>query len=190
MNAEDVRRIAAESAALKQRFFVESTDRILEVGGKIAGALREGGKVLAFGNGGSAADAQNLASELVGRFQRERPGLPAIALTTDSSIVTAVANDFGFETIFHRQVEALGRPGDVAVAISTSGRSPNVLAGLRTARARGLLTVGLSGNGGGELASLVDHLIDVPHPQAARIQEVHIMVVHLLCQIVEEAMGA
>jgi D-sedoheptulose 7-phosphate isomerase len=190
MNADDVRRIAAESAALQQRFFAESTGRILEVGETIARALRGGAKVLAFGNGGSAADAQNLASELVGRFERERKGLAAIALTTDTSILTAVANDFGFQTVFGRQVEALGRPGDVAVAISTSGRSPNVLAGVRAARALGLVTVGLSGNGGGELAPLVDQLIDVPHPRAARIQEVHIMVVHLLCQIVEEAMGA
>ena len=190
MNADDVRRTAAESSALKQRFFAESAPRIVEVGETIARALRDGGKVLAFGNGGSAADAQNLASELVGRFQKTRKGLPAIALTTDTSILTAVANDFGFEAVFARQVEALGRPGDVAVAISTSGRSPNVLAGARSARALGLRIVGLTGNGGGALAPLVDQLIDVPHPLAARIQEVHIMVVHLLCQIVEEAMGA
>src|SRR5262249_12053997 len=190
MNVDDVRRIAAESASLQQRFFSESAGRILEVGETIARALRDGGKVLAFGNGGSAADAQNLASELVGRFQRPRKGLAAIALTTDTSILTAVANDFGFETVFRRQVEALGRPGDVAVAISTSGRSPNVLAAVRAARALSLLTVGLTGHGRGRLAPPGAQLLDVPHPLAARIQEVHIMVVHLLCQIVEEAMGA
>jgi len=187
MNADDIRRIVADSVALKERFFAESGPLLLEVGRKIAEILLAGGRVLAFGNGGSAADAQHFAAELVGRFQRERAGLSAIALTTDPSIVTAVGNDMGFSAVFRRQVEAHGRPGDVALGISTSGRSPNVIEALRAARQRGLLTVGLSGNGGGELRGLVHHLIDVPHPDTQRIQEVHSMVLHLLCQVVEEA---
>ncbi len=153
----------------------------------MAERLLDGGRVLAFGNGGSAADAQHFASELVGRLARERRGLAAIALTTDPSIVTAVSNDMGFAAVFARQVEAHGRPGDVALAISTSGRSPNVLEGVRAARERGLFTVGLTGNGGGPLAAVVDSLIDVPHPDTQRIQEVHAMVLHVLAQIVEEA---
>jgi D-sedoheptulose 7-phosphate isomerase len=187
MNADDIRRIVADSVALKERFFAESGPLLLEVGGKVAERLLAGGRVLAFGNGGSAADAQHFAAELVGRFQHERAGLSAIALTTDPSVVTAVGNDMGFAAVFRRQVEAHGRPGDVALGISTSGRSPNVVEALRAARQRGLLTVGLSGNGGGELRGLVHHLIDVPHPDTQRIQEVHSMVLHLLCQVVEEA---
>ena len=189
MDAEDIRRIAAESAALKERFFAGSAALLVEVGGRIAEALRAGGKVLTFGNGGSAADAQHLAAELVGRFRRERPGLAALALTTDPSVLTAVGNDYGFDAVFRRQVEALGRPGDVAFAISTSGRSANVLEALVAARARGLLTVGLTGGGGGRLPPLVDFLIDVPHADTPRIQEVHAMVVHVVCQVVEEAIG-
>ncbi len=187
MNADDIRRIVADSVALKERFFAASAPLLLEVGGRMAESLLAGGRVLAFGNGGSAADAQHLVAELVGRMRRTRAALSAIALTTDPSIVTAVGNDMGFAAVFGRQVEAHGRPGDVAVGISTSGRSPNVIEGLRAARARGLLTVGLTGNGGGDLAGIVDHLIDVPHPDAQRIQEVHAMVLHVLCEVVEEA---
>ncbi len=189
VDADDIRRLVAESAALQERFFATNAALLLEVGGKIAEALAAGGKVLAFGNGGSAADAQHLAAELVGRFRRERPGLAALALSTDPSVLTALANDYGFEAVFRRQVEALGRPGDVAFAISTSGRSPNVLEALRAARARGLVTVGLTGGGGGSLRPLVDYMIDVPHADTQRIQEVHAMVVHVLCQAVEEAIG-
>jgi D-sedoheptulose 7-phosphate isomerase len=186
MNESDIQRVAAESVALKQRFFAESAPRLVEVGRRIAQSLRAGGKVLAFGNGGSAADAQHFAAELVGRFLRERAAWPALALSTDTSVITAVGNDLGYENIFRRQVEAHGRKGDVAVGITTSGRSANVLAALREARARGLVTVGLTGNGGGDARGLVDHLIDVPHRETARIQEVHAMVVHVLCQVVED----
>jgi D-sedoheptulose 7-phosphate isomerase len=189
MDAEEIRRVAAESAALKKRFFEENASLLLDVGSRIAESLRSGGKVLAFGNGGSAADAQHLAGELVGRFRRDRPGLAAVALTTDPSVVTALGNDFGFEAVFRRQVEALGRPGDVALGISTSGRSPNVLEAMRAARARGLVTVGLTGGGGGPLRDLADYLVDVPHADTQRIQEVHLMVVHVLCQVVEEAVA-
>jgi D-sedoheptulose 7-phosphate isomerase len=146
--------------------------------------------VLVFGNGGSAADAQHLAGELVGRYLKDRRALPAIALTTDPSIVTAVGNDMGFEVVFRRQVEAHGRKGDVAVGISTSGRSPNVIAALEAARANGLVTVALTGEGGGKLQGRVDHLIDVPSLDTPRVQEVHGLVVHLLCQIVEEELSA
>jgi D-sedoheptulose 7-phosphate isomerase len=189
MDEEGVRRIAAESVALKQRFFAENAGLLVEVGGRMSECLRSGGKVLAFGNGGSAADAQHLAGELVGRFLKERPGLPALALTTDSSVLTSIGNDQGYEAVFRRQVEALGRPGDVALGITTSGRSPNVVEALQAARTRGLLTIGLTGGGGGRLGGLVHYLIDVPHHETARIQEVHGMVVHLLCQMVEEAMA-
>jgi D-sedoheptulose 7-phosphate isomerase len=187
MNADDIRRVVAESVALKERFFAQSAPLLLEVGRRIAESLLGGGRVLAFGNGGSAADAQHFVAELVGRFQHERAALSAIALTTDPSVVTAVGNDMGFAAVFRRQVEAHGRPGDVALGISTSGRSPNVVLALRAARERGLVTVGLTGNGGGELRGLVHHLIDVPHVDTPRIQEVHAMVLHLLGQVVEEA---
>jgi len=189
MNADDIRRLAAESAALKQRFFAESAEQLVELGGRMARTLNAGGRVLAFGNGGSAADAQHFVSELVGRLARERAGLSAIALTTDPSVVTAVANDMGYAAVFRRQVEAHGRKGDFALGISTSGRSPSVIEALRCARSRGLVTVGLSGEGGGELAGLVDHLIAVPHPDTQRVQEVHGMVLHVLAQVIEEAAG-
>jgi D-sedoheptulose 7-phosphate isomerase len=186
MDEQGIRAVVAESLALKQRFFGEQAGLILEVGRRVAERLRAGGRLLAFGNGGSAADAQHLAGELVGRFRRDRPGLPAMALTTDPSVVTAISNDLGYEAVFRRQLEAHGRPGDVALGISTSGRSANVVAALRLARERGLLTVALTGNGGGSLVGMVDYLIDVPHADTPRIQEVHGMVVHLLCEIVEE----
>jgi D-sedoheptulose 7-phosphate isomerase len=186
MNEADIRRLAAESVALKQRFFEEKAALLLAAGRRMAASLRAGGKVLAFGNGGSAADAQHLAAELVGRFLRERAAWPALALSTDTSVLTAVGNDLGYESVFRRQVEAHGRAGDVAVGISTSGRSPNVVAALRAAKERGLATVALTGEGGGDLRALADHLIDVPHRETARIQEVHAMVVHVLCQVVEE----
>ena len=189
MDEQRIRDIAADSVALKQRFFAEQAGQLLAVGRRIAASLKAGGKLLAFGNGGSAADAQHLAGELVGRFKRDRAALSALALTTDPSVITAIGNDMGYEAIFRRQVEAHGRPGDVAVGISTSGRSPNVVEALRLARSNGLVTVGLTGGGGGRLAGLVDHLLDVPHTDTARIQEVHGMIVHILCEIVEEEAG-
>jgi D-sedoheptulose 7-phosphate isomerase len=188
LDEQAVRLIAAESVALKQRFFEANAGLLVATGRRMAECLRAGGKVLTFGNGGSAADAQHLAGELVGRFLRDRAALSALALTTDSSVVTAIGNDMGYESIFRRQVDAHGRPGDVAVGITTSGRSPNVVQALQLARERGLVTVGMTGGGGGRLVGLVDYLIDVPHEETARIQEVHVMVVHVLCQVVEEAM--
>jgi D-sedoheptulose 7-phosphate isomerase len=187
MDEGRIHQAVESSLALKQRFFAESAALLLTVGSRIAASLLGGGRVLVFGNGGSAADAQHFAGELVGRFQRERQGLSALALTTDPSVITAVGNDLGFQAIFRRQVEAHGRTGDVAFAISTSGRSPNVLEALKAARERGLLTVALTGEGGGALAPLADHLIAVPSRDTQRIQEVHGMVVHILCEIVEDA---
>jgi D-sedoheptulose 7-phosphate isomerase len=190
MDVAAIRDIAARSIAVKQRFFAEQAEVVLRVGRVLSACLKGGGKILVFGNGGSAADAQHLAGELVGRYLVDRRALPAVALVTDPSILTAVANDLGFEEIFRRQVEAHGRPGDVAVGISTSGRSKNVLAALEWAKAHGLVTVGLTGGGGGALAGLVDHLVDVPSTETPRIQEVHGLVVHLLCQIVEQELVA
>ena len=151
----------------------------------IRAACAGGGKVLTFGNGGSAADAQHLAAELVGRFERDRTGLAAIALTADTSVLTSVANDGGFARVFARQVEALGRPGDVAFAISTSGESANVLEGIRTASERGLRTIALTGRNGGPLAAAVEIHVNVPDDSAARVQEVHITLIHAICRIVE-----
>ena len=164
-----------------------------ELAGKIDGcsrllvaALDDGKKVLVMGNGGSAADAQHLAAELVGRFLAERKALPAIALTTDSSILTAVGNDYGFDQVFKRQVEALAVAGDVVIGISTSGNSANVLAALQTARSIGCTTVALLGRDGGKIAPVVDVHLTVPAMQTPHIQEVHAMIIHILCHQVEQ----
>jgi len=148
-------------------------------------ALRNGGKILWCGNGGSAADSQHLAAELVGRFRRERRGLASIALTTDTSILTSVANDYGYDAVFSRQVEGIGNPGDLLVGISTSGNSQNVIAALEAARSQGLVTVGFTGEGGGRIAHLVDHLVAVASRDTARVQEAHILVGHMLCDWIE-----
>lgn len=148
-------------------------------------ALAEGNKVLVIGNGGSAADAQHLAAELVGRFLRERRPLPAIALTTDTSILTAVGNDYGFDQVFSRQVEALARSGDVVIGISTSGKSANVRAALIAARAAGCRTVGLLGRDGGDIAGLVDLALVVPVQETPHIQEAHVAMIHILCELIE-----
>ncbi len=149
------------------------------------GALRSGGKLLLFGNGGSAGNAQHIAAELVVRYEKNRTAMAAVALSADSLIATAAANDFGFETVFSRQVAALGRPGDVAVGLSTSGRSPNVLAALREARLLGLHTSGLIGADGGTMHALCDVAIIVPSRTTARIQEMHLLVTHMLCKALE-----
>jgi D-sedoheptulose 7-phosphate isomerase len=189
MDEAQLRHAVLDSLALKRRFFDESAPLILDAGRRIAKALGAGGRLLVFGNGGSAADAQHFAAELAGRFQRERKALSALALTTDPSVITALANDYGFEHVFRRQIEAHGRAGDVAFGITTSGRSKNVIEALRTARQRGLLTLGLTGRGGGALREMVDLLIDVPHDSTQRIQEVHGMVLHLLSEIVEDTVA-
>ena len=149
-------------------------------------ALGAGKKLLVFGNGGSAADAQHLSAELVGRFQKERAAMPAIALTTDSSILTSVANDYSFKQVFARQLEALGQPGDVAFGISTSGESPNVLAALQVARAKGLKTIALTGRDGGSVGAAAEIHVNVPDQNTARVQEVHRTLLHVMCEVIEE----
>jgi phosphoheptose isomerase len=173
------------SIALHQQMRALDLSAVVRAAEAVVDAYTRGGKVLAFGNGGSAADAQHFAAELVGRFERDRPGMAAVALTTDTCALTSVANDYGFERIFARQIEALGRAGDVAVAISTSGASPNVIAGLREAAARGLRTIALTGRSGGVLGAMADIHINVPHDTTCRVQEVHMTLLHAICGIVE-----
>ena len=160
-----------------------------ELGKLMADRLAGGGKVLWMGNGGSAADSQHLAAEFVGRFSRERRALPSIALTTNTSIFTAIGNDYGYETIFARQIEALCGPGDVVVGISTSGNSANVLEGLKAARDCGALTVGFTGGDGGSMGAVVDYCLTVPSRDTARIQEAHILLGHLLCDWAESELA-
>lgn len=152
-------------------------------------SLRGGGKILFFGNGGSASDAQHLAAELVVRYKQNRPAIAALALSTDTSVLTAGGNDLGFEQVFARQIEALGRPGDVAIGISTSGKSPNVLTALRRAKALGLVTVAFGGKDGGDLAGVAEHLLVVPCDATARIQEMHIAIGQILCGAIELELG-
>jgi len=157
----------------------------LDVVDAIVASLVQGGKLLAFGNGGSAADAQHLAAELVSRYLIERAGLAAVALTTDTSILTAIANDYDYDRVFARQIEALGRAGDVAFGISTSGRSRSVVAGLQAARAAGLVTVALTGSDGGAVGQAADLHLNVPDPATPRVQEVHRTLLHVICELVE-----
>ncbi|HOW61547.1 MAG TPA: phosphoheptose isomerase [Candidatus Contendobacter sp.] len=178
----------AASNAAKQRTLATMGPRIVQAAELLAERLRQGYKILVCGNGGSAADAQHFAAELVNRFEIERPGLAAIALTTDSSALTSIANDYAFDQIFARQVCALGRPGDVLLAISTSGNSPNVLAALAAAREQGLATVALTGRDGGRMAGQLgegDIELRAAAAATARIQEVHILLIHCLCDLVD-----
>jgi D-sedoheptulose 7-phosphate isomerase len=175
-----------EGAELRIHLAQALGEKIVDAANVIAESLKSGGKVLLFGNGGSAADAQHLAAEFVGRFVLERSPLAGIALTTDSSILTAVGNDYGFDQVFVRQILALGRPGDVAIGISTSGNSPNVIKAVQAAAERGLRTIGLAGRDGGALAGAVEIAITVPSTNTARIQECHIAVGHVLCELVED----
>lgn len=173
-----------ESADLKKEAAESLAQPVSDAVEMMFATLSQGGKILACGNGGSAADCQHFAAELVGRFERERLPLPAIALTTDTSILTAVGNDYGFETVFARQVQALGQPGDVLLAISTSGNSPNVIAAIEAAREREMGVVALTGKGGGKIGGMLadaDVHICVPHDRTARIQEVHLLVIHCIC---------
>lgn len=153
-------------------------------------SLKAGGKVLFCGNGGSAADAQHLAAELSGRYEMNRPGIAGLALTTDTSALTAIANDFGYDRVFARQVEALGKPGDVLYAISTSGNSPNVVAAIETARALGIRVIAVTGATGGKMREMCDVLLNVPADKAAHIQEMHIAIGHMICGLVERALNA
>lgn len=167
----------------------EEVEALVRAASAIRASLHQGGKVLAFGNGGSAAEAQHFAAELVGRFARERRALAALALTTDTSILTAIANDYAFDQVFARQVAALGRPGDVALGISTSGKSENVIRGLQVARDWQLTTIGMTGDAGGAVGQMVDIHLRVPHASTPRIQEVQLLQLHILCDLVEREWG-
>src|SRR3990167_3483732 len=171
----DIAKHIQESIAVKQRILQDLLPQITQASERTAECLRQGRKLLFFGNGGSASDSQHLAAEFVGRYEKERRGVPAIALTTDASILTAVGNDYGFDHIFERQIEALGQKGDVAFGFSTRGNSENVLLGIQKAKSKGLFTIGLSGRDGGKLHGLVDLSLVVPSQKTARIQESHIM---------------
>ncbi len=174
-----------ESASLKRAFVDEYAEDIVNLGILMGKRLKAGYKILICGNGGSAADSQHFAAEIVGRFEKERKGFPAIALTTDTSALTAIGNDYGFEYVFSRQVEALGEKGDILVGISTSGNSENVIKAVEKAIEMGIFTVGFLGKDGGKLKDIVDKAFIVRHNSTARIQEVHLVLEHTLCKIIE-----
>src|SRR6059058_1573825 len=182
---EEIRRQLEESARVKQSFSSELIGRIAQFAEKSAAALRAGGKIVFFGNGGSAADALHLAAELVVRLRTERPGLAALALTTNPSVLTAAGNDYGFEQIFARQIESLVSASDVLIALSTSGNSPNIVRGVDAGRARGAYVVAFTGDTGGALAGKVDLLLNVPSRDPQRIQEAHITIGHIACALIE-----
>ena len=186
VNRESLLAAVEDSARLKRAYFDDHADSVLEAGRLLSETLRAGKKILIFGNGGSAADAQHFSAELVNRFRHNRPALAAIALTTDTSVLTSIANDFHYDDVFSRQVEALGGDRDVAIAISTSGRSPNVLKAVSMAADKGLRTIGLTGKDGGKLAASVELCFTVPHQDTARIQEVHGMLVHFFCEMIDD----
>ena len=181
--AEHVVRVLKEAAAAHERM-AANVAPVVAAAAAITAALKQGGTVLVFGNGGSAADAQHFAAELVGRYEKERRAWPAIALTTDTSALTAIGNDYGFERVFARQLEALGKKGDVAIGISTSGNSPNVLRAIEAANERGLITVALTGRGG-EAGRTAAHHIAVQEARTARVQEIHATLLHVICELVE-----
>ena len=180
-----------QSITAQQAFAEASTDRIIQLAEWTVETFRSGGKLLILGNGGSAADAQHMAAEFVNRFKINRPPLPAVALTTDTSILTSIGNDFGFDLIFVKQIQALGKPGDLVLAISTSGKSPNIVKAVKTARDMGLQTVALTGGTsrpGGDLGLIVDLLLNVPTDSTPHIQETHLWVEHMVCELVEKEM--
>ena len=186
----DTRVVSAiqESIAVKERLLrtPEVVSSIVQAAGVVVNAYGQGNKVLLFGNGGSAADAQHIAAEFVGRFAFDRPALPALALSVNTSCVTAIGNDYGFDRVFSRQIEALAHPGDVAIGISTSGTSPNVVAALSLSRKKGLHTIAFTGCTGGQLSGIVDYCICVPSSDTPRVQECHILIGHIISQIAEQ----
>ena len=176
---------AEDGAKLRRDFFAVHGGKVVEAARRMAVAVARGGKILLAGNGGSAADAQHWAAEFVNRFLMDRPPLPAIALTTDSSVLTSIGNDFGYDLVFTKQVQALGRPSDVFVGISTSGNSANVIGALQAARKQSLFTIGLTGDGGGRMAPLCDILLAVGHPSTPLVQETHAAIGHMLCALTD-----
>jgi D-sedoheptulose 7-phosphate isomerase len=184
---DKVKDILLESIQIKEELLHNSIAQIMEIAGAAIEALKKGGKLIIFGNGGSASDSQHIVAELVGRFKKDRNALPAIALTTNTSILTALANDYGYEVVFARQIEALAQKNDLIIGISTSGKAKNVAAAIKQAKKMGLKTVALTGGDGGELAKLADMSLLIPSSVTARIQEAHIVVGHIICQLIEEA---
>lgn len=182
---DEIMQTFRESADLKVRFIRQNAEVLGQAVGMVVEAFKAGNKVLLFGNGGSAADAQHIAAEFVNRYQIERPPLPAIALTTDTSILTSISNDYGYIDSFSKQVKALGKEGDVAIGISTSGTAANVIKAIKTAKEMGLKTISLTGGDGGDLAKLTDIALVVDSPITPRIQEVHITIGHVLCEMVD-----
>jgi D-sedoheptulose 7-phosphate isomerase len=187
---ERVKEIILESIRVKEGLLKGDVSLILEVSGLIIESFKKGGKLIIFGNGGSASDAQHIAAELVGRFKKDRPALPAISLTANTSIITALANDFGYDIVFARQIEALAEKFDVALGISTSGKAKNVALGLKQAKKMGIKTIALTGGDGGEAARLADISLIVSSCVTARIQEAHILIGHIICELIEEALPA
>lgn len=185
---DKIKDILLESIQVKEDLLRTSIGQIIEITDLITACLKKNGKVILFGNGGSASDSQHIAAEFVGRFKKDRGALAAMALTTNTSILTALANDYGYETVFAKQVEALGHKNDVAIGISTSGKAKNVLLGIRQAKKMGLATVALTGSDGGELIKLADISLVVPSSVTARVQEAHITIGHIICELVEEAL--
>jgi D-sedoheptulose 7-phosphate isomerase len=183
--AARVRQLFEATIGLHRKVAEGSLDAVRQAAAVIREAQAAGGKLLIFGNGGSAADAQHMAAELVNRFQRERDALAALALTTDTSLLTSIANDTSFDRVFVRQIEALGRPGDVALGITTSGASASVVSALEAARSRGLKTIALTGRDGGAAGRAADIHVNVPHESTARVQEVHLTLIHAICELVE-----
>ena len=188
MRIERIHEIARQSIETKRAFFDAHAGRVAEAAQLIVDSVRSGGKLLIFGNGGSASDAQHIAAELVNRLARDRPPIAAIALTTDTSIITSIGNDSSFDEVFERQVRALGRAGDVVLAISTSGNSANVLRGAAAAVELGIKTIGLTGRSGGKLVSVVDVPLVVDAESTQHIQETHITIGHILCALIEESL--
>ena len=177
-----------EGIELRRRMAETMPAAIARAGTALAQALKGGHKVLACGNGGSAADSQHFAAEIVGRFERERPGMPAIALTVDTSAITAIANDYDWNSVFSKQLHALGQPGDVLLGISTSGNSKNVIEAIKAAHEKNMVVIALTGRDGGEMAKMLrptDHHLNVAHPRTMRVQEIHLLVIHCLCEVVD-----
>ena len=183
---ERARSLAEESLRYHRGFVEELIDALVEIADRVGGSLERGKKILFFGNGGSASQAQHLAAELVNRFEADRRALPSVALTSDGSILTSIANDDSYVRVFARQIEALGVPGDIALGLTTSGTSPNVVAGLRTARELGLVAVAFSGREGGDASAAADLALTVPGDDTARIQEIHLLAGHILCALIED----
>ncbi len=185
---DKVKDILLESIQVKEELLRTKIGEILEIAELMIDCIKKGGKVILFGNGGSASDSQHIAAELVGRFKKDRPGMPAIALTTNTSILTSLSNDYGYDIVFARQIEALAQKNDVIVGISTSGKAKNVAMGIKQAKKMGVKSIALTGGDGGDLAKLADVSLIVPSAITARIQEAHITIGHIVCELVEQAL--